>query len=377
MTAVRGAPPALGVVVAGGGTGGHLFPGIAMAEQFLVRNPHTRILFVGTDRPFEAAAVRRAGFSHRPVTSEGIKGRGWRRGISALFKIPRGVVEALRILSEFRPQLVVGVGGYASGPTVMAAWLAGKAVVLQEQNLLPGVANRVLSVFADRIYVSFPETAGRFPKKKVRSAGNPVRREVLEAAAAQPDAGAGLLTVLILGGSQGARSINTAVIDALGRLKRPERIFLIHQTGEADEMRVKSAVAAAGIEADVRSFFHDIGKVLARADLVICRAGATTVAELTAVGKAIVFIPFPFAADDHQTQNARALARRGAAEMIAEADLTGRALADKIDGFCERPEALAALARRAREFGCPEAAEVIVDDCLALLRDRGRMTEDR
>lgn len=389
MTAAAAISPSLCVVVAGGGTGGHLFPGIALAEQFVARNPETRVLFIGTGRPFEAAAVHRAGFTHRTVTAEGIKRRGWRRALSAMVKIPKGIAEAVGILSEFRPHLVLGVGGYASGPTVAAGWLTRKAVVLQEQNLIPGAANRVLSVLADRIYVSFPETADRFSSKKVRVCGNPVRREVIAAAGERRRRPEDPMTVLVLGGSQGAQSINTAVIEAVTRLKRPDRIFLIHQTGETDAERARAAVAAVGIGADVRPFFHDVGSVLSRADLVICRAGATTVAELTAIGKAVIFIPFPYAADDHQTQNAGSLARRGAAEMIAETELSGEGLARKIDDFIERPEALAELARRARQFGRPEAAEAIVDDCLALLEekgvwtgeektdDRGQMTEDR
>lgn len=382
MSAAAALSPSLGVVVAGGGTGGHLFPGIALAQQFVARDPATRVLFVGTDRPFEAAAVRRAGFTHRTVTAEGIKRRGWRRALAAMVKIPKGIAEAVGILSEFGPHLVLGVGGYASGPTVAAAWLTGKAVVLQEQNLIPGIANRVLSVLADRIYVSFPETADRFSPKKVRVCGNPVRPEVIEAAVGRHREPTDRMTVLILGGSQGARSINTAVIEAVAHLRRPDRVFLIHQTGDADAERVRSAMEDAGLDAEVRPFFHDVGSVLSKADLVICRAGATTVAELTAVGKAVIFIPFPYAADDHQTKNAGSLARRGAAQMIVEAELTGKGLAEKIDDFIDKPEALAELARRARQFGRPEAAEAIVDDCLRLLEEKGvwtgeGRTEDR
>jgi len=371
MSALAALSPSLGVVVAGGGTGGHLFPGIALAQQFVARHPETRVLFVGTGRPFEAAAVHRAGFTHRTVTAAGIKRRGWRRALWAMIKIPKGIAEAVGILSEFRPHLVLGVGGYASGPTVAAGWLTGKAVVIQEQNLVPGMANRVLSVLADRIYVSFPETANRFTPKKVRVCGNPVRREVIDAAGKKRRRAEDPMTVLILGGSQGARGINTAVIEAAAHLKRPDRIFLIHQTGESDAARVRDAVKAAGIDAEVRPFFHDVGSVLSRADLVICRAGATTVAELTAIGKAVIFIPFPYAADDHQTKNAASLARRGAAEMIVETELTGQGLARKIDEFIDRPDALAKLAHRARQFGRPEAAEAIVDDCLALLEEKG------
>jgi UDP-N-acetylglucosamine--N-acetylmuramyl-(pentapeptide) pyrophosphoryl-undecaprenol N-acetylglucosamine transferase len=360
----------LGVVVAGGGTGGHLFPGIAVAQQFTATVPETRVLFVGTDRPFEAAAVKRAGFSHRVVRVEGIKGRGWKRAAGAMFKLPRAILESIKIIAEFRPHLIFGVGGYASGPTVAAGWLAGKTVVLQEQNLLPGIANRLLSMLAQRIYLSFPETAARFPAAKARVLGNPVRKEVLESARRVPAMRSEKMTVLILGGSQGARSINTAVVEALIHLRHPERIRFIHQSGEADENRVRAAYAQGGIEADARAFFHDVGRVFAAADLVICRAGATTVAELTAVGKAIVFIPFPYAADDHQTKNALSLVRREAAELIPESELTGAMLAERIEDYAARPEARAQMAERASAFGRPEAAESIVHDCLELLAER-------
>ena len=365
------APQALGVVVAGGGTGGHLFPGIAVAQQFLAVRPETRILFVGTDRPFEAAAFRRAGFDHRTVTAEGIKGRGWKKALGALFKVPRGIIESMRILADFRPQLVFGVGGYASGPTVAAGWLTGKAVVLQEQNLLPGIANRLMSVLAQRIYVSFPETAARFSPRKVRVFGNPVRTEVLASARRTSADRSDKMTVLILGGSQGAKNINTAVIEALDHLKHPDRIRFIHQSGAADEDRVRAAYEQGGIEADARAFFHDVGRVFAAADLVICRAGATTVAELTAIGKAIVFIPFPHAADDHQTKNAASLAQRQAAELIPESELTGKMLAARIEDYAARPQVLRQMAERAKAFGRPDAAAAIVSDCLELLAEKG------
>jgi UDP-N-acetylglucosamine--N-acetylmuramyl-(pentapeptide) pyrophosphoryl-undecaprenol N-acetylglucosamine transferase len=178
------------------------------------------------------------------------------------------------------------------------------------------------------------------------------------------------MTVLILGGSQGAKSINTAVIEALNHLKRPERIRFIHQCGEADEDRVRTAYEQGRIEADARAFFHDVGRVFAAADLVICRAGATTVAELTAIGKAIVFIPFPHAADDHQTKNAASLAQRQAAELIAESELTGKMLAARIEDYAAQPELRGQMAERAKAFGRPDAAAAIVSDCLQLLAEK-------
>lgn len=357
---------AIRVVVAGGGTGGHLFPGIAIAQEIVHRNPDSRVQFIGTDKPFEHEAVIRAGFTHRSVSAEGIKGRGLWRGLRASFRIPVGLLQAMGMLLRFRPDLVIGVGGYSSGPVVLGAWLLGIRTALHEQNLLPGITNRMLSRVANRIYVSFGESADRLGPAKSLLTGNPVRREFFEGLEDyrrpridEPH----LFTILVVGGSQGARAINQAVMDGLPLLPDPTQWRFIHQTGSADESRVREAYTAAGISGIVKPFFHDMPQHYREADVVICRAGATTVAEVTAMGKGILFIPFPYAADDHQRLNAGALADQGAAEMILESELTGALLAQRIQYYRNHPEALREMGQRAAAMGRPDAAAAIVDDC--------------
>ncbi len=357
------------LLIAGGGTGGHLFPGIAIAREFMARNAQNAVLFVSTGNPFERKTLLRAGFPLERVSVAGIKGRGIGQKLKSLALIPLGIVQSGWIIKNFRPDLVLGVGSYAAGPVVLTAWMAGIPVVLHEQNILPGITNRALARFARRIYVSFENTAGRFDTTKVRLTGNPVRREILSPAAAEdreddrrPDR-APVLNILIAGGSQGAHAINMAVVAALPLVQQKERLRIVHQTGAADEDHVRAAYAAQGVNAVVGAFFEDMDRRYRQADLIICRAGATTVAEITAVGKAAIFIPFPFAADDHQKLNAEALAAQGAAEMIEEKHLAPADLAERIDRFANDRLALDRMADQARKLGRPEAARLIVDDC--------------
>lgn len=361
----------LGVVIAGGGTGGHLFPGIAIAQAFCARNPETRILFVGSGRPLELKAVPAAGFTHQTIQVEGLKGRSRLHQVVALSKLPGAVYRSLKILNRFGADIIVGVGGYAAGPVVLAARLAGLTCVLQEQNLFPGITNRVLARFAREIYVSFPETRGHLKTDQVRVTGNPVRQELLRVAEPETPSNSEQekpFTVLILGGSQGAHALNMAMIDALPLVMTDtEALRFIHQTGSDDELTVRKAYEAHRSDGEVAPFFHDMAKRYKAADLVICRAGATTVAELTALGKAAVFVPYPYAADDHQTLNARALEERGAAKMICQEDLSGRGLAHTIIDFANRPETLRRMAAEAKKIGRPHAAREIVNNCYRLL----------
>ena len=355
----------LRLAIAGGGTGGHLFPGIAVARECLGRNPESRVLFVGTDREFEKQILAESGFRHTAISAAGIKGLGLFKKIRALGCIPKGIAQAAGILGRFRPDVVLGVGGYSSGPVGLAAWLRRIPVVLHEQNLLPGITNRLLARFARRIYLSFEQTRLAADTAKLLLTGNPVRAEFLsgseKAATDKP------FTVLVSGGSQGAHGINTAVCDALPNLSQGARMHFIHQTGPADEKAVAAAYKEAGISCEVRPFFRNMAARYHAADLVICRAGATTVAEITAMGKAVIFVPFPHAADNHQVLNARTLADSGAALMVEEKDLDGALLAGKISHFREHPEELARMAALAARRGKPEAAATIVDDIYKLL----------
>jgi UDP-N-acetylglucosamine--N-acetylmuramyl-(pentapeptide) pyrophosphoryl-undecaprenol N-acetylglucosamine transferase len=278
----------------------------------------------------------------------------------------------MEVIKNFSPDLAIGLGSYSAGPVVIGAWLRRIPSVIHEQNILPGITNRILARFADRIYISFENTQARLNPQKVYWTGNPVRPELLESIDRPDDAPVhqtrqDRFTVLIIGGSQGAHRINQAIIAALGHLRKAERLHFVHQTGEVDEEAVNDAYREKKVSAEAQSFFDDMAERYRQADLIICRAGATTVAEITALGKAVIFIPFPHAADNHQMLNAADLANDGAAEIIVEKDLSGRLLGMKIEHYMDHPDALKNMAARARRYGKPEAAKNIVDDCYRLL----------
>lgn len=362
----------LKVVMAGGGTGGHLFPGIAIAREFMARNSATRIIFVSTGNRLEKAVLSKAGFDLRSIQVAGIKGRGIWNQIKSVLKIPGATLAAVGLLKKFSPDLTVGLGSYSAGPVVIGAWLMRIPIAIHEQNILPGITNRILARFADRIYISFENTKSRLNPQKVHWTGNPVRQELLESVGRPKDGTAqanrqSRFTVLIIGGSQGAHRINMAMIEALEHLQNAERLHFVHQTGEADEAAVSNAYRENKVSAEAQSFFDDMAAQYRQADLIICRAGATTVAEITALGKAAIFIPFPYAADNHQMLNAADLAKDGAAEIIVEKELNSKLLSQKIEHYRDHPQALEDMATRARRYGKPEAAKNIVDDCYRLL----------
>ncbi len=356
----------LNIIFAGGGTGGHLFPAIAIAQEFKARNTETGILFLSTGRPVEVSVLPKYGFSFRKISAGGIKGKNIYRQTEAIVLLFLGICESIRVLRDFGPHLVIGMGGYSSVPVVLAARVLRIPVVLCEQNILPGIANRFLSGFADRIYTAFEQTFKKLPENKVRFTGNPVRQEILEVSG-QKDNENRPFTVLILGGSQGAHAINGVVVDALKSFQDDQRFFFIHQTGAADENLVKAAYGANRVPCRVKAFFKNMARVYQNADLAVCRAGATTVAEMSALGIPALFIPFPHAADDHQVLNARTLCESGASEMIYENDLTAELLAERIFHLASHRSELEHMASKALAMGRPDAAEKIVDDCCMLL----------
>jgi UDP-N-acetylglucosamine--N-acetylmuramyl-(pentapeptide) pyrophosphoryl-undecaprenol N-acetylglucosamine transferase len=373
MNCKGGSNHAIRIIIAGGGTGGHLFPAIAIAQEFIAKNSENKVIFVSTGNPFELSVLDKAGFTLEKITAEGIKGRGLLRQLRSIWKIPMGIFESIRIIKNFRPDLVMGVGSYAAGPVAIGAWFMRKKLILHEQNILPGITNRILSRFADRIYVSFKNTKANFNPGKVVYTGNPLRKEFMQKAKEKKNTTASAqkhpFTVLILGGSQGAHSINEAVINALEHFRGKHNFYFIHQTGKQDEAAVKKAYKDQGISCMVKSFFHDMPQQYQRANLIICRAGATTVAELAAVGKGVIFIPFPFAADNHQVLNARTFTKTGAAEMILQKHLTGRIIAQRIEYYALNKEALEVMAAKAKSLGKPDAAKIIVEDCYKLIRN--------
>ncbi|HXG50093.1 MAG TPA: undecaprenyldiphospho-muramoylpentapeptide beta-N-acetylglucosaminyltransferase [candidate division Zixibacteria bacterium] len=351
------------VILAGGGTGGHLFPGLAVAREFRKRDAMTEILFVGTEQGIEARVLPREGFRLETIRVKGIKGRGLRGWLDALYGVPVSVAQSLRIVGRFRPDCILGLGGYASGPVLLAGAARRVRCAIMEQNLRPGFTNKLLGRVVDRIFTSYPESAAFFPAGKTVQTGNPVRWTSLPPAERN-----GKFTVLIFGGSLGAHRLNVAAIEAFrGAQELAATVRVIHQTGQADFAEVERAYRSLPFEAEVRPFFERMDEVYARADLVVCRAGATTVAELTALGKAAVLVPYPYAIYDHQRWNAKALEDAGAAEMILDRELTGEALAARIRKYRDDQAALERMAAAARALGRPDAAARVVAECYALI----------
>jgi UDP-N-acetylglucosamine--N-acetylmuramyl-(pentapeptide) pyrophosphoryl-undecaprenol N-acetylglucosamine transferase len=355
------------VIIAGGGTGGHLFPGIAVAEELQARGHEVR--FVGTARGIEAKVCPRDGWPLDLIDVAGLKGGGILGILRGLLRVPRAILQSRRILKAHKPNLVVGVGGYASGPMVLAAALAGVPTAILEQNSVPGFTNRVLGKLVRQVFGAFEAAARFFPKKKYRLVGNPVRKKVRTGLAAVtggdvplPERG-----LLVVGGSQGAHAVNELVAEAMNVLKsRGSAPALVHQTGETDRAPIAERYAKAGIPADVRAFIDDMATAYRRARLAVTRAGASTLAELTALGVPALLIPFPQAADDHQTVNARELAEHGAARLLPQKDTTAVALADAIAALLADENALARMAEASRALARPDAHREIVDALEAL-----------
>ncbi len=358
------------VLIAGGGTGGHLFPGIAVAEEVATRHPGNDVIFVGTHRGLEARVVPAAGFKFEAITSRGLKGMGLGKLLLGLLTIPLSLFESWRIVRRYQPDVVVGVGGYSSGPVVLAAWLMRVPTAVQEQNALPGLTNRILGHFVNAVFLAFEDAVAFFPKKKVFVIGNPIRRKLMEnflRSKIKHDR----FSVLVFGGSLGAGGINRRMeeaLDHLGDLKH--QLHFVHQTGKNDVDRLKAAYATKGFDAQVVEFIDDMSEAYARSELVICRAGATTIAELTVCKRASILIPFPFATDDHQAVNARALVASGAALMFRESELDGARLAAELRLLAKDPERLKKMEKAAGLLGRPEAAKELADVCVTMMSHR-------
>jgi UDP-N-acetylglucosamine--N-acetylmuramyl-(pentapeptide) pyrophosphoryl-undecaprenol N-acetylglucosamine transferase len=345
------------VLIAAGGTGGHLFPGIAVADELRARDPETRVVFVGTPRGLESRLVPKAGYELELLPILPLNGVGLVRMLQGLLALPWAMLKAVALVRRLRPAAVLGVGGYAGGPTVLAAALLGIRTVVLEPNAKPGFTNRVLEPFVGRAACSYEETRRAFGTKGVVT-GNPVRGGF---ARLTPKWHVPPMTLLAFGGSQGARIINKTLVDALKHLPGADQLRIVHQTGPAARDEVASAYEAAHRPAEVLAFLDDMEARFAQADLVLCRSGATTAAELTAAGKASVLVPFALAADDHQTSNARALSSAGAARMIEEKDLTGERLATVLLELLSDPARLTAMEEAARKLARPDAAARVAD----------------
>jgi UDP-N-acetylglucosamine--N-acetylmuramyl-(pentapeptide) pyrophosphoryl-undecaprenol N-acetylglucosamine transferase len=361
----------LRVLFAGGGTGGHLYPGIAVAEELRRRDPATVVSFVGTARGLESRVVPALGLPLDVIHSAGLKGKSVGALARGLALLPLSALDAWRVLSRRRPDVVVGVGGYSSGPVLLLAALRRRPTLVMEQNTAPGFTNRVLARWVDAAAVSYDETLRYFPRVGFVS-GNPVRREFVERSRRdEPRQTEGKVRVLILGGSQGARAVNEALLAAAPQLAaHAASLVITHQTGERDLARVRDGYAAAGLAATVEPFFHDVHAQMTAADLVVSRAGASTLAELTILGTPMVLVPLPTAADDHQRKNAVALARAGAAEVIEERELSGERLASLVVALAGDPARRERMAQAARGLGRPDAAARVADRIAALAGGR-------
>jgi len=362
------------ILIAGGGTGGHLYPGIALAEEVKTRHPRNEVLFVGSARGLEVKAVPRAGFNLELIAVGPLKRQGLIATLKGLVQLPVALFQSFSILRRFDPDVVVGVGGYASGPLVLAAWLVRIPTAIQEQNARAGFTNRVLGKIVRACFVSFEEARAQFPASKTHLIGNPIRRAFVDNYLKSRIAGP-RLAILVTGGSQGAHQLNLRVIEAMELLAASlgPKLSVFHQTGTKDEPEIAARYAkllATGLQAKAAAFIDDMAAAYEDADLMICRAGATTIAELTVCKKPSILVPFPFAADDHQTVNARSLVASGAAVLMPEKQLTGQKLADEIRALEGDRERLKRMSRASGILGRPEAAREIADVCVSLCSAR-------
>ena len=353
------------LLVAAGGTGGHVYPGIAIAEEWMRQHPDSSVTFVGTARGIESKAVPAAGFDFRAIEARGLPRRPSLEFLRAVAAFLKGFRQMATIIKDVKPHVILATGGYVSGPAAIWARLLGIPLVLQEQNSVPGAANRWLSLIATEVHISFVESRSYFRRRNnLRVSGNPIRRSLLLQDRAGAYEALGLdparRTLLVFGGSHGASSINRAVQAALPLLARVGRLQAIWQTGTKDAEAMAAAAKEASFPVKVVPYLDQIDRAYAVTDLAVCRAGAMTITELTACGVPSILVPYPYAARDHQTQNARGLADRGAAEMIADAELSPEDLAARIEALFKDESRLRRMGRAARAFSRTNAAERIV-----------------
>ena len=352
------------LLLAGGGTGGHLFPAVALAEQLREEEPASEVLFVGTEQGLEARLLPELGLPLKTIEMSGWAGLGLQARLKALANLFKGLGQAGRILKDFQPQVVVGVGGYASVPVLLGAKKMGVPYLIHEQNAWPGLANRLLGRWAQTICLSYQAAADAFPGGRTVVTGNPIRSALRRCPALEDQPPA----LLVFGGSHGARAINRAVLAALPYLQQRCGDFkIIHQTGRLDFDEVLAGYRSAGWDnVEVQAFINDMATAYQQASLVVCRAGATTLAELTACGRPAILVPYPHATGRHQSINARALADQGAAIVIEQADLTPDALGRQITDLLAQRERLQAMAAAARQMARPEAAASLLQECRKL-----------
>ncbi|MFH0844824.1 MAG: undecaprenyldiphospho-muramoylpentapeptide beta-N-acetylglucosaminyltransferase [Pseudomonadota bacterium] len=358
----------LKVVIAGGGTGGHIFPGVAVGREIQNRFKDAKVIFVSGKRKMESEIFDRYGFDQRRISVEGIKGRGWIKGIKVLSMLPYSFFQSISILKKFLPHLVLGVGGYSAGPVCLAGKVMGIPTAIHEQNSFPGFTNRLLCRIVDRVFISFEESREYFPCGVIYLTGNPLRQELLT------DNNNGervsdRFTILVVGGSQGARTVNRTFLEALDILRKEGREpCVIHQTGQTDYYHVVKEYENRGLKGKILSFIQDMGAAYHQADVVVGRAGATTISELAALGKPSILIPYPFAANDHQVTNALMLVNAGGAEIILQKNLNAQILAGVLRKYMEDRGALNKMGQLAKSVGKKDAVDKIVDQLMMMIR---------
>jgi len=407
------------IILAGGGTGGHLYPGVAIAQEFRRQRPDLTILFAITRRKIDQQIMSQEGWEYVALPVESFRGVSWRT-VRALGCLAWSIRQASSVVRKFKPSLIIGLGAYPSVPMIVAGKWSKVPIVIQEQNLYPGGANKMLARWADRVFISFPATESLFPavsREKIVLAGNPVRQAVSHSGAVSPNSavspdsyvgagpcacpdgavspslslehelslfereqgeglaiGRGKFTLLIFGGSKGAHRINEAVMEGLADIPKglAGKLQIIHQTGQEDFEEVKRRYQQVPVKSVVLPFIYRMIETYQLADLVVCRAGATTVAEITLMGKPAIMIPYPYAVADHQATNAGELKKAGAAELILDRDLTGKSLWAMIQALAENPKKLARMREESKKLGKPDAASRIVQECLNLIRNTGK-----
>ncbi|MEM7009338.1 MAG: undecaprenyldiphospho-muramoylpentapeptide beta-N-acetylglucosaminyltransferase [Thermodesulfobacteriota bacterium] len=345
------------IIIAGGGTGGHVFPAISVANEISERNEGDEILFVGTKRGMENELVVKHGYEIKHISSKGFVGRGLlNKGLASVHAI-KGLLDSASIIKDYKPDVVLGVGGYVSGPFLMSAVMLRVPTAICEQNTVPGVTNRILGRFVDKIFASFDSSVQFFPSHKVHITGNPIRKDILNSKVESSEGDS--INILIFGGSQGATSLNRSLPQAFSKIKR-ENINIVHQTGKKDLDLVSDLYDDHGIDASVHEFIHDMAEAYSKAHLVIGRAGAGTIAEITALGKPSILVPFPFAAHDHQLENAKILHERQAAFLIEDKYATPEKLAQELENILQI-EILESMSEQSKRLGKPQASKDIVD----------------
>jgi len=352
------------IVIAGGGTGGHIFPAISIAEELIRRSGNNEVLFVGTNNGMEKDLIPGLGFNLKIINSRGMIGKGFMYKLRSVISALSGILSSYKILRSFQPDLVLGVGGYVSGPTVLSAYLNFIPTAICEQNAVPGLTNRILSKIVKKIFVTFQDSVNYFPENKVVVTGNPLRRGLIGKTLNKENR-KNRFTVFIMGGSQGAAKLNNLIPHSLSRLTSTN-LKVVHQTGKTDREFVENQYKELGIDAEVHSFIDDIAEYYLMADLVISRSGAGAISEITAFGKASVLIPYPYAAHNHQSLNARFMESAGASVVIEEEILTEKYLTTIIQEIINEGR-LGSMSEASQRLAKPNAAEKIVEELYSLV----------